>query len=87
MVLDLSQSVCESLSCVQLFATPWTVGHQAPLSMEFFQARVLEWAAISFSIDTCHLYFNLRKITENKRKPHKQKKIVLATFLALLLVD
>ena len=26
--------VCESLSCVQLYATPWTVAHQAPLSME-----------------------------------------------------
>ena len=25
----------ESLSCVQLFATPWTVAHQAPLSMGF----------------------------------------------------
>ena len=25
--------VCESLSRVQLFATPWTVTHQAPLSM------------------------------------------------------
>ena len=23
------------LSCVQLFATPWTVARQAPLSMEF----------------------------------------------------
>ena len=23
------------LSCVQLFVTPWTVAHQAPLSMEF----------------------------------------------------
>ena len=27
--------VCQSLSLVQLFATPWIVGHQAPLSMEF----------------------------------------------------
>ena len=27
--------VCESLSHVQLFVTPWTVAHQAPLSMEF----------------------------------------------------
>ena len=26
---------CQSLSCVQLFATPWTVGHQALLSMGF----------------------------------------------------
>ena len=25
----------QSLSCVQLFATPWTVAHQASLSMEF----------------------------------------------------
>ena len=25
--------VCQSLSCVCLFATPWTVAHQAPLSM------------------------------------------------------
>ena len=28
--------VCaQSLSCVQLFVTPWTVAHQALLSMEF----------------------------------------------------
>ena len=25
----------KSLSCVWLFATPWTLAHQAPLSMEF----------------------------------------------------
>ena len=27
----------ESLSHVQLFATPWTVAHQIPLSLEFSQ--------------------------------------------------
>ena len=27
--------VCQSLNIVQLFVTPWTVAHQAPLSMEF----------------------------------------------------
>ena len=37
------------LSRVQLFETSWTAACQAPLSMEFFQARVLEWVAISFS--------------------------------------
>ena len=37
------------LSHVQLFATPWTVAHQAPLSMGFFQARILEWIGISYS--------------------------------------
>ena len=35
-------------SCLTL-VTPWTVAHQAPLSMGFFQARILEWIAISFS--------------------------------------
>ena len=29
--------------------TPWTVSWQAPLSMGFLQAKILEWVAISFS--------------------------------------
>ena len=37
------------LSRVQLFAVPWTVAHQALLSI--FQARILEWVAIPFSRD------------------------------------
>ena len=41
--------VVQSLVCVQFFVTPWTVTCQAPLSMGFFQARMLEWIAISFS--------------------------------------
>ena len=40
----------KSLSRVRLFATPWTVARQAPLSMGFFQALRLEWVAISFSM-------------------------------------
>ena len=31
------------------FVTPWTVAGQAPLSREFFLARILEWVAISSS--------------------------------------
>ena len=31
---------------VWLFATPWTVACQAPLSMEFSRLRMLEWVAI-----------------------------------------
>ena len=34
------------LSCVQLCVTPWTVACQAPLSMGFLQARILEWVAM-----------------------------------------
>ena len=39
----------KSLSRVQLLVTPWTAAYQAPPSMGFFQARVLEWGAIAFS--------------------------------------
>ena len=33
-------------SCVQLFATPWTVAPQTPLSKGIFPARMLEWIAM-----------------------------------------
>ena len=38
-----------SLSVVCDSATPWTVAHQAPLSMGILQAKVLEWVTISSS--------------------------------------
>jgi len=41
--------VLSHFSHVQLFATLWTVAHQAPLSMGILQARKLEWVAISSS--------------------------------------
>ena len=37
--------VCE-LSYVQLFATPWTIACQAPLSMEFFKQEY--WSVLPF---------------------------------------
>ena len=37
------------LSHVWLFVTQWTVAYQAPVVHGIFQARVLEWVAISFS--------------------------------------
>ena len=37
------------LSHVQLFSTPWAVAHQAPLSMEILQARILEWVVMAIS--------------------------------------
>ena len=37
------------LSCDQLFATLWSVAHQAPLYVSLFLARILEWVAISSS--------------------------------------
>ena len=38
-----------SHSCFSPFVTPWTVVHQTPLSMGFFQAGILEWVAIPSS--------------------------------------
>ena len=40
---SLVRAKVNSLSCVRLFATPWFLAHR------IFQARVLEWVAISFS--------------------------------------
>ena len=36
----------KSLSCVWLFGTPWTIAHQAPLSMEF--SRQEYWSGLVF---------------------------------------
>ena len=41
--------LCCVPSHVQLFVTPWTVAHQAPLSMRILQARILERVAMPFS--------------------------------------
>ena len=40
------KSVCESLSHVRLFATPWTGARQAPLSIEF--SRPEYWSGLPF---------------------------------------
>ena len=42
------ECVVQSLSRVQLFATPWTIAHQAPLSMGF--PRQEYWSGLPFSL-------------------------------------
>ena len=44
--LDYSRKKVKLLSCVLLFATPWTVAHQAPLSMGF--SRQEYWSGLPF---------------------------------------
>ena len=51
----------KSLSHVSLFAIPRTAAYQAPPVPGIFQARVLEWVAIAFSI------YNTRKIIINNK--------------------
>ena len=41
---SVSRSVVSNSLC-----PPWTVSHQAPLSMGILQARILEWVAVPFS--------------------------------------
>ena len=38
--------MCQSLSRVQLFVTPWTVAHQAPLFMESLRQEY--WSGLPF---------------------------------------
>ena len=38
----MTQCMC---SIVSDSVTPWTIAHQAPLSMGILQARILEWVA------------------------------------------
>ena len=42
-----NKQVAGTLSHAQLFVTPWTVAHQAPLSMEF--SRQEYWSSLPFS--------------------------------------
>ena len=44
--INISLCYAQSLSHVQLFATPWTVARQASLSMWILQAKILEWVAM-----------------------------------------
>ena len=43
----------KSLSRFQLFATPWTVAHQAPPSMEFFRQEYWSWLPLPYSKESC----------------------------------
>ena len=44
---ELRGTEVKSLSCVRLFATPWTVAHQVPLSMGF--SRQEYWSGLPFA--------------------------------------
>ena len=44
--LGLRKVKVKALSCARLFATPWTIAHQTPLSMEF--SRQEYWSGLPF---------------------------------------
>ena len=67
----------KSLSCVGLFATPWTAGPRGSSVHGIFQARVLEWGAIAFS--NMLLYKDLITMVDIKRVvlPSEKAKVVI----------
>ena len=50
----LGTSVVQLLSCVRLFATPWTAAHQAPLSSAISQS-LLKFMSIELVMPSNHL--------------------------------
>ena len=58
-------------SHVQLFATPWTVAHQAPLSMEF--PRQEHWIGLPFPSPGTLCFKELE--TEEQTKPKTIRKM------------
>ena len=66
-------SVCtlSRFSHIQLFATPWTIAHQAPLS-GISQARILEWVAVSFS--NKNVYKSFSTMLDRLEKEHQKNK-------------
>ena len=72
------------------FATPWTVPHQAPLSMRFPQARILEWVAISLSRRSCQPRDQsapCRQILYQLGNPREHFRPVLICFVPFFLSD
>ena len=76
------------LSHVRLLATAWTAAHQAPPLPGIFQARVLEWGAIAFSV----LLFRVgsKKHANTllyKQRRWNQKHTHKSNFICMLLRD
>ena len=59
-------SIVQLLSCVQLFATPWTIAHQVPLSStiswSLFKFMFIESVVLSNHLILCHPLFLLPSI-------------------------
>ena len=54
LVVDSCHCCLVAKSCLTL-VIPWTIACQAPLSMGFSQARILEWVAVPYSRESSQL--------------------------------
>ena len=75
MVATVNNTVCQSLSHVRLFTTPWTVDHQTPLSMKF--SRQEYWSGLPIPApEYCIVYLKVAKRGDLKNSHYKKKKTV-----------
>ena len=72
-------SEVKSLSPVQLFATPWTVAYQAPLSMEFSRQEC--WSGLPFPFQGV-----FPTQGSNPSLPHCRQTLYRLSFLLLVLI-
>ena len=56
----------KSLSHIRLFATPWTVAHQAPLSMGF--SRQEYWSGLPFPSPQINIFLKMKPMKTNQRR-------------------
>ena len=61
------------------FVTPWTLAHQALLSMGFFQARILEWVAI-YRFNYKNLFGDIWKVEKSLNEKSGMAVILLLEF-------
>ena len=71
--------VVYSLCCVQVFVTPWTIAHQAPLSMGF--PRQEYWSGLFSVSSSLPLYFALFPIFLSTDRTSKVYSLHVENFI------
>ena len=72
---DLKKGKVKSLSRVQLFATPWTAAHQAPLFMRF--SRQEYWSGVPFQY----------MVTQDHNRATYYTKTAMSVMINMLLLE
>ena len=64
----------KSLSCVQLFVTPWTVAHQTPPSMAF--SRQEYWNGLPFPSSILELIMTIKSLGQVRKSDYSIQSIL-----------
>ena len=63
----------KSLSCVQLFSTPWTAAYQAPPSMGFSRQEYWSGVPLPSLIQAYYYYYYVASVVSDSVQPHRQQ--------------